>query len=380
MRLVVVEFMTLDGVMEAPGFEEHRAGRNGWAMRVSDAELQDFSGEQITGAGALLFGRTTFNIWAAFWPTAPAPAAPMAARIESLPKYVVSRTLPDSDWANTTVLRGDLETEIRRLKEREGGDLLAYGSADLVAGLLELDLVDEMRILLFPVILGSGKRLFRDDADLRYLRLMSVSTTSSGVVILKYERAPADPPTAEDAAAAYFWTEDQRLSLRAAEETDRVLATVVFTDIVDSTGRAAALGDREWRRTLDRHDTAARTEVERWRGMLVKSTGDGILARFDSPSRALRAALGLCQAAKRMGIEIRAAVHTGEVEIRSDDLGGIAVHIASRVLAEAGPSQVLVTRTVRDLASGTDVELRPLGQVELRGVPGEWELYEARPR
>ena len=380
MRLVVVEFMTLDGVMEAPGFEEHRAGRNGWAMRVSDAELQDFSGEQITGAGALLFGRTTFNIWAAFWPTAPAPAAPMAARIEALPKYVVSRTLPDSDWANTTVLRGDLETEMRRLKAQEGGDLLAYGSADLVAGLLELDLVDEMRILLFPVILGSGKRMFRDDADLRYLRLMSVSTTSSGVVILKYERAPADPPTAEDAAAAYFWTDDQRLSLRAAEETDRVLATVVFTDIVDSTGRAAALGDREWRRTLDRHDTAARAEVERWRGALVKSTGDGILARFDSPSRALRAALGLCQAAKRMGIEIRAAVHTGEVEIRSDDLGGIAVHIASRVLAEAGPSQVLVTRTVRDLASGTDVELRPLGQVELRGVPGDWELYEARQR
>ena len=380
MRLVVVEFMTLDGVMEAPGFEEHRAGRNGWAMRVSDAELQGFSGEQITGAGALLFGRTTFNIWAAFWPTAPAPAAPMAARIAALPKYVVSRTLPDSDWANTTVLRGDLETEIRRLKAHEGGELVAYGSADLVAGLLELDLVDEMRILLFPVILGSGKRLFRDDAALRYLRLMSVSTTSSGVLILKYERAAADPPTAEDAAAAYFWTDDQRLSFRAAEETDRVLATVVFTDIVDSTGRAAALGDREWRRTLDRHDTAARAEVERWRGTLVKSTGDGILARFDSPSRALRAALGMCQAAKRMGIEIRAAVHTGEVEIRSDDLGGIAVHIASRVLAEADPSQVLVTRTVRDLAAGTEVEFRSRGTVELRGVPGEWELFEASSR
>jgi class 3 adenylate cyclase/dihydrofolate reductase len=378
MRLVVVEFMTLDGVMEAPGFEEHRAGRNGWAMRVSDAELQSFSGEQIAGAGALLFGRTTFNIWAAFWPTAPAPAAPMAARIEALPKYVVSRTLPDSDWANTTVLRGDLKTEVRRLKGQDGGDLLAYGSADLVAGLLDLDLVDEMRILLFPVILGSGKRLFRDDADLRYLRLTSVSTTSSGVVILKYERAAADPPTAEDAAAAYFWTDDQRLSLRAAEETDRVLATVVFTDIVDSTGRAAALGDREWRRTLDRHDTAARTEVERWRGSLVKSTGDGILARFDSPTRALRAALGLCQAARRMGIEIRAAVHTGEVEIRSGDLGGIGVHIASRVLAEAGPGKVLVTRTVRDLVTGSDVDLRPLGTVELRGVPGEWELFEAR--
>jgi class 3 adenylate cyclase len=377
MRLVVIEFMTLDGVMEAPGFEEHRTGRQGWAMRVADAELQGFNAEQIAHAGALLFGRTTFNIWAAFWPTAPRPAAPMAARIRKLRKYVVSRTLPESSWANTTILRGDLETEIRRLKDMDNGELLAYGSADLVAGLLELDLVDELRLLLFPVVLGSGKRLFRDEADLRYMRLLSVSTTSSGVVILKYERAASEPPTAEDAAAAYFWTDDQRQVLRAAEETDRVLATVLFTDIVDSTGRAAALGDREWRRTLDRHDTAARAEVERWRGTLVKSTGDGILARFDSPSRALRAALGLCQAAKRMGIEIRAALHTGEVEIRADDLGGIAVHIASRVLAEAGPGEVVVTRTVRDLVAGVDVEIRARGAVSLRGVPGEWELFSA---
>ena len=377
MRLVVVEFMTLDGVMEAPGFEEHRTGRNGWAMRVSDAELQSFSGEQIDRAGALLFGRTTYNIWAAFWPTAPEPAAPMAARIDALPKYVVSRTLAGSDWANTTILRGDLETEIRRLKAQDGGELLTYGSADLVAGLLELDLVDEMRILLFPVILGSGKPLFRDEADLRYLRLLSISTTSSGVVILTYERASSDPPTAEDAAAAYFWTDDQRQFLRAAEETDRVLATVLFTDIVDSTGRAAALGDREWRRTLDRHDAAARAEVERWRGMLVKSTGDGILARFDSPSRAVRAALGLRQAAKRMGIEIRAAVHTGEIEVRGDDLGGIGVHIASRLLAEAGPAEVLITRTVRDLITGTEIEFEARGSATLRGVPGEWELFAA---
>src|SRR5215216_3185967 len=126
MKLVVVEFMTLDGVMEAPGFEEHRTGRNAWAMRVDDPELQAFSGNQIVHAEALLFGRTTFNIWAAFWPTAPEVAAPMAERITRLPKYVVSKTLRDSDWANTTVLRGDLEDEIRRLKAPPGGDLLVY--------------------------------------------------------------------------------------------------------------------------------------------------------------------------------------------------------------------------------------------------------------
>jgi class 3 adenylate cyclase/dihydrofolate reductase len=377
MKLVVVEFMTLDGVMEAPGFEEHRTGRNGWAMRVADAELQRFNAHEVGRAGALLFGRTTFNIWAAFWPTAPEAAAAMAARIAAIPKYVVSKTLPGSDWANTTVLRGDLGTEIRRLKSQDGGDLVAYGSADLVAGLLELDLIDELDILLFPVILGSGKRLFRDEADLRFLRLLSVDTTASGVVILTYGRAQSEPATAEDAAAAYFWTDDQRRSLRAAEETDRVLATVLFTDIVDSTGRAAAIGDREWRRTLDRHDAVARTEVERRRGQLVKLTGDGVLARFDSPSRAVRAALALGLAAKRIGIEIRAAIHTGEVEIRGGDVGGIAVHIASRLLAEAAPGDVVITRTVRDLVTGSDVAFRSLGTATLRGVPGEWELFTA---
>jgi class 3 adenylate cyclase len=169
-------------------------------------------------------------------------------------------------------------------------------------------------------------------------------------------------------------------SFRALEEMDRVLATVVFTDIVDSTGRAAKLGDREWRRLLDRHEETARAEVRRWGGQFVKSTGDGMLARFDSPSRAVRAGLALCAAGRRQELELRVAIHTGEVEVRGDDLGGIGVHIASRVLAEAGPSQVLVTRTVRDLATGTDVELRPLGEVELRGVPGGWELFEARQR
>ena len=125
---------------------------------------------------------------------------------------------------------------------------------------------------------------------------------------------------------------------------------------------------------------AAQAEVARWHGTLVKSTGDGILARFDAPTRALRCALALSAAAKRMGIEIRSALHTGEVEIRRDDLGGIGVHIASRALAEAGPGEVLVTRTVRDLVTGTEVEFSSRGSVGLRGVPGEWELFSASLR
>jgi class 3 adenylate cyclase len=377
MKLVVVEFMTLDGVMEAPGFEEHPTGRNGWAMRVGDPELQEYNGSQVMNADALMFGRRTFNIWAAFWPDPPEIAAFLGERITALPKYVVSTTLPESDWANTTMLRGDLETEVRRIKELPGGDLMVYGSADLVSSLLELDLVDELRILLFPVLLGSGKRLFRDEADLRALRLLSTRTTSTGVVILTYDRQ-AEPELGESAREDYAWTDAHEQSYRAMADVDRVLATVLFTDIVDSTGRAAAVGDREWRRILDRHDEASRAEVKRWHGELVKSTGDGILARFEAPTRALRCGLALCSAARRLGIAIRVAIHTGEVEIRKDDIGGIAVHIASRVLSQAGDGEVVVTRTVRDLATGTDVAFAPLGTVTLRGVPGDWELFAAR--
>jgi class 3 adenylate cyclase len=374
MRLVVVEFMTLDGVMEAPGYEEHRTGRNGWAMEVGDPELQAFNGEQVRSADAYLFGRTTFNVWAAFWPNPPEVAADIGAIITSRPKYVVSKTMREPDWANTFVLRGDLGEEVRRLKAQPGGDLMVYGSADLVGGLLELDLVDELRLLLFPILLGSGKRLFREDADLRRLRLLSSAVTSSGVIIATYERQ-ADRPAPDAGEWDFIWTDEMVETFRAAEDGDRVLATVLFTDIVESTGRAAELGDREWRRLLDRHDQAARVEVRRWGGQLVKTTGDGILARFDSPSRALRCGLAMGAAARRQGLEIRVAIHTGEVEVRGEDLGGIGVHIASRVLSRSGPGQVLVTRTVRDLAMGAGVAFEPLGVVELRGVPGEWELY-----
>src|SRR5829696_1777408 len=141
MRLVVVEFMTLDGVMEAPGFEEHRSGRNAWALKASDDALQAYNREQVFQADALLFGRTTYNIWAAFWPTGPDTAG-MAERINGMPKFVVSKTLDRVDWENTTVLRDGVARDVSRLKESGDGNLVVYGSADLVGGLLEHDLVD----------------------------------------------------------------------------------------------------------------------------------------------------------------------------------------------------------------------------------------------
>jgi class 3 adenylate cyclase len=135
------------------------------------------------------------------------------------------------------------------------------------------------------------------------------------------------------------------------------------------------MGDREWRRMLDRHDETASAEVARWNGVLVKNLGDGVLARFDSPTRALRCGFALRNALGKMGLEIRAAIHCGEVEVRGSDLGGIGVHIASRVLAIADAGEIVVTQTVRDLATGTDLEFRRLGTSALPGVPGRWDLF-----
>jgi len=320
-------------------------------------------------------GRKTYQIWAAFWPTADENLPP-TKRLNDLPKYVVSRTLERADWQNTTIIR-TVPDDIARLKAHPGGELLCYGSADLLASLMEHDLVDEYRLSLYPVVLGSGKHLFLDHIDTSHLRLEASRTfAGSGVVLLTYVPEGAAPSSryVED----YSWTNDQIRSLQAAQDTTRVLATVLFTDIVDSTGRAASMGDRAWRQLLDRHDEIARTEVDRWHGRLVKQTGDGLLATFDAPTRALRCAFELQAPLAALGLEIRAAIHTGEVEIRDADVGGIGVHIAARALAEAGPSRVVVTRTVHDLATGTDLSFAPLGSVGLRGVPGQWELFEAR--
>ncbi|HSO97392.1 MAG TPA: alpha/beta fold hydrolase [Solirubrobacteraceae bacterium] len=159
---------------------------------------------------------------------------------------------------------------------------------------------------------------------------------------------------------------------------DRVLASVLFTDIVGSTERAAELGDARWREVLERHDRLAQREVGRHRGRLIKLTGDGLLASFDGPARAVRAGLSLRHAAPaELGVELRVGVHTGECEAIGDDLGGIGVHIAARVQGAAGPGEVLVSSTVKDLVVGSGLRFRDRGEHTLKGVPQTWRLYAA---
>ncbi|PXX13216.1 adenylate/guanylate cyclase domain-containing protein [Mycolicibacterium moriokaense] len=156
---------------------------------------------------------------------------------------------------------------------------------------------------------------------------------------------------------------------------DRVLATVLFTDIVDSTRRAVELGDRRWRELLEQHDQITCAEVARFQGRVVKHTGDGFLATFDGPTRAVRCAAVLAERMPQLGIDVRSGLHTGECELRGDDIGGIAVHIGARVAALAGAGEVLVSNTVKDLVNGSGITFRDRGTHTLKGLPGEWQLF-----
>jgi pimeloyl-ACP methyl ester carboxylesterase len=162
---------------------------------------------------------------------------------------------------------------------------------------------------------------------------------------------------------------------RLAPEPERMLATVLFTDIVDSTRTAAELGDQQWRDVLERHQSSVRDALSSFDGREVKSTGDGFLATFDGPGRAIRCAQAILGASESLGILVRAGLHTGELEVMGDDIGGIAVHIAARVSAHAGPAEVLVSRTVKDLVAGSGIGFADRGTETLKGVPDTWQLY-----
>ncbi len=162
---------------------------------------------------------------------------------------------------------------------------------------------------------------------------------------------------------------------RVVPMSSRILTTVLFTDIVGSTELAAEIGDQRWKQLLDEHDRVATRQLDRFGGRLVKSTGDGMMATFDGPGRAVLCAGAIRDAVKVLGIDIRAGVHTGEVEVRGEDIGGIGVHIAARILGEAGVGEVWASRTVRDLSVGSGVSFEPEGSRQLKGVSEPWELY-----
>ncbi len=182
-------------------------------------------------------------------------------------------------------------------------------------------------------------------------------------------------PWAGDSDAVIEEVREFLTGVRFAPDPDRVLATVMFTDVVGSTARAASLGDRRWRELLDAHDVAVRRQLTAFRGREVKTMGDGFLAAFDGPARAIRCAGAIRDAASDLHLPVRVGLHTGEVEVRGDDIGGVAVHIGQRVSALAQPSEILVSATVKDLVAGSGIEFEARGEHELKGVPGSWRLF-----
>jgi class 3 adenylate cyclase len=185
-------------------------------------------------------------------------------------------------------------------------------------------------------------------------------------------------PFTGDSDAIVAEVEEFVTGTRTGSEPDRVLATLLFTDIVDSTRTAAELGDQRWHALLDEHRLLVRRDIERFRGRELATTGDGFLASFDGPGRAIRCAQSIVRAAAGAGIGVRAGVHAGEFDLRENDASGLTVHIASRVASLAGAGEVLTSSTVKDLLAGSGIEFESRGEHELKGVPDTWRLFAAR--
>jgi class 3 adenylate cyclase len=248
------------------------------------------------------------------------------------------------------------------------------GARGLIGLYVELDVRDALPLVSVPTLVMSTA----DDRLVPPALGRYVAERIEGARFVEFPGADHLLP-ATDYAPVVAEIEELVTGGRAAHPPERILATVLFTDIVGSTERAAELGDRRWRELLDRHDLLVREEIESHRGRAVKSTGDGVLATFDGPGRAIDCARRISRSVTPLGIQVRAGLHTGECELRNGDVGGLAVHIGARVADRAAAGEVLVSRTVKDLVVGSGIEFDDRGEVELKGVPGSWRLYAARP-
>jgi class 3 adenylate cyclase len=255
-----------------------------------------------------------------------------------------------------------------------GRYLRQSASPKAAAALLRMNTQIDVREVL-PAIRVPTILIYRtDDADVHVDEGRYIAERIPGARFVEVPGADHSMWTG-DATAILDEIEEFLTGVRRGPEPDRVLATVLFTDVVGSTELATRLGDRAWRDLLGRHHAAVRRELGRWRGREVDTAGDGFLATFDGPARAIRCASAAVDAIRGFGMEIRAGVHTGEVEVSNGDLRGIAVHIGSRVAGLAGPGEVLVSRTVADLVAGSGIVLAERGEHELKGVSGTWLVY-----
>jgi pimeloyl-ACP methyl ester carboxylesterase len=291
-----------------------------------------------------------------------------------------TRALMEQYWGSGRVLSAFLPADQVSDDDLEGigAREMEGASPGAVARLMEMDEVIDVRSVLPTISVPTLVVHATGDTIVPYQcgEYLARHIPDARLIPLDYDahfgRVPSGP--------LVDWIDDCEefiTGVRPVGFVDRVLSTVLYTDIVDSTAQAATIGDEAWKHTLDRHDRLVNHEIERHRGLTVKSTGDGVLARFDGPARAVSCGLSIADAAGGLGLAVRAGLHTGEIELRGNDIGGISAHIGARVAALAGPGEVLVSRTVRDLVAGSGLAFVDRGEHDLKGVPDRWKVYAA---
>ena len=318
--------------------------------------------------GLILASTYAKRVWAEDYPWAP-PSEDRDSEIS-----VTEEHWGDPDWIPTYAL-GDRAAD-SAFREWVARFFRLSASPAAAAHLLRMNTLMDTRAAL-PLIQAPTLCLYRTgDAD---VNIEEGRWIASQIPDSTFVELPGD--------AHLFWAIDPQTFVdeieefmtghRASIEPERVLATVLFTDIVDSTNRAAAIGDKAWRSVLESHNRLTRQELLRWRGVERGTTGDGFVATFDGPVRAVRAAASIAAVVRSLGIEIRAGVHTGEIELLGEDIAGLAVHIGARIAAIAGAGEVYASQTVKDLVVGSQLAFESRGRHELKGVPGEWVVYAA---
>jgi pimeloyl-ACP methyl ester carboxylesterase len=298
---------------------------------------------------------------------------PWGRSVEEYERYIHDMAV---NWGGPVGIRARAPSKADdpRFRDWWSGYLRAAASPGTAVALSRMNMSIDVRPVL-PVISAPALIMHaRDDGTLKVEHGRFLAEHIRGARYVELD-SQDHLPWVTDTDTVVGEIEEFLTGARHAVEPDRVLATVLFTDIVESTAHAAAMGDRRWREVLESHAATIETEVTRYQGRIVGDRGDGFVATFDGPARAIRCARALCDAVRPLGIEIRAGLHTGECEIIGGEIGGIAVHIGARVSALAGASEVLVSSTLKDLVAGSGIEFTDRGAHQLKGVPGEWRMF-----
>ena len=323
--------------------------------------------------GLVLFGTSARTLWAPDhpWGRTEAEHLNMIDRSERLwgtPEYTVE--VLEQYWPSTPLDEETTRTWASYYRQSASpGSLAAFERMNML-----IDVRDVLPAIHVPtlVVHQAGDRV----VDIRVGRYLAERIPGARFVELSgQDHAPFGDGATELVDLTRGFLSEVQADRSWSDEHDRILATVLFTDIVSSTARASELGDARWRELLQQHHTLVRRELARHRGNEIETAGDGFFASFDGPARAIRCAAAITEGVKELGLEVRAGVHTGECELVDGKVSGIAVHIGARVAAEANPSEVLVSSTVKDLVAGSGLEFADRGAAELAGVPGEWRLF-----